>query len=62
MTMHNPPHPGEFLWATYLEPFAISVRSLAKSLGVNPGEADPAEAPVRAASPARGAPDGAGPA
>lgn len=36
MTMHNPPHPGEFLWATYLEPFAISVRSLAKSLGVSP--------------------------
>ena len=36
MTMHNPPHPGEFIWATYLEPFDISVRSLAKSLGVAP--------------------------
>lgn len=36
MTMHNPPHPGEFIWATYLEPFQLSLRSLAKSLGVNP--------------------------
>ena len=34
MTMHNPPHPGEFILATYLEPFEISVRSLAESLGV----------------------------
>ena len=32
--MHNPPHPGEFIWDTYLEPFDISVRSLADSLGV----------------------------
>ena len=36
MAMHNPPHPGEFIWATYIEPFAISLRSLAKSLGVSP--------------------------
>ena len=36
MTMHNPPHPGEFIRATYLEPFQISLRSLAKSLGVSP--------------------------
>jgi len=34
MTMHNPPHPGEFIWDTYLEPHGVSVRSLAESLGV----------------------------
>jgi len=34
MAMHNPPHPGEFIRATYIEPFDISIRSLAKSLGV----------------------------
>lgn len=34
MAMHNPPHPGEFIAETYLEPFEISVRSLAESLGV----------------------------
>jgi addiction module HigA family antidote len=36
MTMHNPPHPGEFIRETYLEPFDVSVRSLAESLGVSP--------------------------
>ena len=36
MTMHNPPHPGEFIRATYIEPFDISIRSLAESLGVSP--------------------------
>ncbi len=36
MAMHNPPHPGEFIWHTYLEPFEVSVRSLAASLGVAP--------------------------
>ena len=36
MTMHNPPHPGEFIRGTYIEPFGISVRSLAESLGVSP--------------------------
>lgn len=36
MTMHNPPHPGEFIRETYIEPFKISIRSLAKSLGVSP--------------------------
>jgi len=36
MTMYNPPHPGEFIWATSLEPFDISIRSLAASLGVAP--------------------------
>lgn len=34
MAMHNPPHPGEFIRATYIDPFDISVRSLAESLGV----------------------------
>ena len=34
MAMHNPPHPGEFILETYLEPFEISVRSLAESLDV----------------------------
>ena len=36
MAMHNPPHPGEFIRATYIEPFDISIRSLADSLGVPP--------------------------
>jgi addiction module HigA family antidote len=36
MPMHNPPHPGEFMRDTYLEPFQMSVRSLAHSLGVAP--------------------------
>ncbi len=34
MAMHNPPHPGEFVSQTYLEPFELSIRSLAESLGV----------------------------
>lgn len=34
MTMHNPPHPGEFIQATYMEPFNISCRYLAKHLDV----------------------------
>jgi len=36
MTMHNPPHPGEFIRQVYLEPFAISSRQLASNLGVSP--------------------------
>lgn len=36
MTMHSPPHPGEFIRETYIEPFEISIRSLAESLGVAP--------------------------
>lgn len=36
MAMHNPPHPGVFIRATYIEPFDISIRSLADSLGVSP--------------------------
>ena len=34
MAMHNPPHPGEFIRETYIEPFDISIRSLAGNLGV----------------------------
>ena len=34
MAMHNPPHPGEFIRDTYIEPFGISVRSLAENLDV----------------------------
>ncbi len=34
MTMHNPPHPGEFIRETYIEPFEFSIRSLAENLGV----------------------------
>lgn len=36
MTMHNPPHPGEFIRAVYLEPFEITGRQLSASLGVSP--------------------------
>jgi len=34
MHMHNPPHPGEFILATYMEPSGLSCRQLAKHLGV----------------------------
>ena len=36
MTMHNPPHPGEFIRSVYLEPFGMSARALAESLAVSP--------------------------
>ncbi len=36
MPVHNPPHPGEFIRKTYIEPFEISIRWLADSLGVSP--------------------------
>ncbi len=36
MTMHNPPHPGEFIRTVYLEPFSISSRFLATKLDVSP--------------------------
>jgi antitoxin HigA-1 len=36
MTMHNPPHPGEFISQVYLEPNGISGRDLASRLGVSP--------------------------
>ena len=34
MSMHNPPHPGEFIAGIYLEPNGISGRVLAEKLGV----------------------------
>lgn len=34
MTMHNPPHPGEFIESIYMEPYGISCRNLASHLGV----------------------------
>jgi len=36
MTMHSPPHPGEFIREVYLEPFALTGRQLAAKLGVSP--------------------------
>lgn len=32
--MANPPHPGEFIKATYLEPLNVSAHTLSKALGV----------------------------
>ena len=34
MAMHNPPHPGEFILTTYMEPFDVSCRFLAEQLDV----------------------------
>ena len=34
MPMHNPPHPGEFIHSTYMEPFGLSCRFLASKLNV----------------------------
>jgi addiction module HigA family antidote len=34
--MYNPPHPGEFILATYMEPFSLSCRYLADKLDVSP--------------------------
>jgi addiction module HigA family antidote len=34
MTMYNPPHPGEFIQSTYMEPFGLSCRYLAAQLDV----------------------------
>ncbi|MEE9166999.1 MAG: HigA family addiction module antitoxin [Candidatus Neomarinimicrobiota bacterium] len=36
MSMHNPPHPGEFIREVYLEPFGLSARKVAKNLNVAP--------------------------
>ena len=36
MTMHNPPHPGEFIFDVYMEPFGYSCRFVAKQLDVSP--------------------------
>ena len=34
MSMHNPPHPGEFIQEVYLAPNDISARELSSKLGV----------------------------
>jgi len=36
MSMHNPPHPGEFIADTYMEPFGLSCRFLAGKFDVSP--------------------------
>jgi len=36
MTMHNPPHPGEFIREVYLEPHGVTGRQLASKLRVSP--------------------------
>jgi addiction module HigA family antidote len=35
MTMHNPPHPGDFVRTEILEPLGLSVAAAAKVLGVS---------------------------
>lgn len=34
MAMHTPPHPGEFILTTYMEPLGLSCRYLAEQLDV----------------------------
>jgi len=36
MKMFNPPHPGEFITATFIQPYGLSRRYLAKKLDVSP--------------------------
>lgn len=36
MAMHNPPHPGEFISATYMAPYGLSCRYVAEQLDVSP--------------------------
>ena len=36
MSMHNPPHPGEFIREVYLEPLGVSYRTVAANLKVSP--------------------------
>ncbi|MCI0695663.1 HigA family addiction module antitoxin [candidate division KSB1 bacterium] len=36
MSMHNPPHPGEFIREIYLEPLGLSYRIVAAKLKVAP--------------------------
>ena len=35
-TQHNPPHPGEFIKETYIDPLNISLRKVALDLDVAP--------------------------
>ena len=36
MSMHDPPHPGEFIKEVYMEPFGLTVRKVARNLKVAP--------------------------
>lgn len=36
MSMHNPPHPGEFIREIYITPYELSVRQVSDNLGVSP--------------------------
>ncbi len=36
MSMHNPPHPGEFIRSVYLDALEVSVRKVAENLAVSP--------------------------
>lgn len=36
MSMHNPPHPGEFIRTIYLDELGVSVRKVAEGLRVSP--------------------------
>lgn len=36
MSIHNPPHPGEFIRSIYLDQFGVSIRKVAENLGVSP--------------------------
>ena len=36
MRQHNPPHPGEVIDGIYLEPFDVSIRTMAAQLDVSP--------------------------
>lgn len=36
MTMHNPPHPGEFIREVYLDELELSIRAVAAKLKVSP--------------------------
>ncbi|MGR5308030.1 HigA family addiction module antitoxin [Vibrio mediterranei] len=36
MSMHNPPHPGEFIRDVYMTPFGYSCRFVSKQLDVSP--------------------------
>lgn len=35
MKMHNPPHPGEFIQEVFIEPYNISLRTIAAKLKVS---------------------------
>ena len=51
MAMHNPPHPGEFIAAVYLEPNNLIRRDLAATLGVSPSTLNRILAGTSAVSP-----------